>query len=203
MMGLGQPYVRAMNQLESKPTLHHLDVILVSPSRLYFRGESLDKRDRSIELDGNVTLNFQNQWSLTRKGEKLMNSGKVAVPLLILRIGLGIFLILWSIDKLVAPESTARIFQSFYSLEISTSVAYVVGVLELFLSLAILAGLWKTATYGAGLVLHGISTLSSYSQLLSPFGSNHLFIAALPVLAGFIALFLLRQHDTKWTLGSG
>ena len=132
-----------------------------------------------------------------------MNSGKVAVPLLILRIGLGIFLILWSIDKLVAPESTARIFQSFYSLEISTSVAYVVGVLELFLSLAILAGLWKTATYGAGLVLHGISTLSTYSQLLSPFGSNHLFIAALPVLAGFIALFLLRQHDTKWTLGSG
>jgi len=51
------------------------------------------------------------------------------------------------------------------------------------------------------MVLHAISTVSTYSQLLSPFGKNHLFIAAIPVLGAFIALFLMRDDDTLWIVG--
>jgi len=36
---------------------------------------------------------------------------------------------------------------------------------------------------------------------LSPFGKNHLFIAALPVLAAFVALFMLREFDTFCAFG--
>jgi putative oxidoreductase len=50
-------------------------------------------------------------------------------------------------------------------------------------------------------VLHGISTLSSYRQYLDPF-DNLLFFAAWPMLAACVALFLLRDLDTKWTLGA-
>jgi len=123
--------------------------------------------------------------------------------LAILRIGLGVFLLLWSIDKIVAPEATVRIFEHFYKTSISETLAPIVGVAEGVLSLAIVFGVWKTLSYGMGLLVHAISTVSSLPQLMSPFGENHLFIAAIPVLAGFIALFLLRHHDTRWAIGGG
>jgi len=50
-------------------------------------------------------------------------------------------------------------------------------------------------------VMRTNSTLSTYEQLLSPFGKNHLFIAALPVLAAFVALFMLREFDTFCAFG--
>lgn len=130
-----------------------------------------------------------------------MRPRELPAALLVLRVGLGVFLLLWSLDKMVAPEQTAKIFQHFYRTPLPVGVAPVVGALEALLSLAILAGLWKTWTYGAGLALHAISTLSTWRQLASPFGENHLFIAAIPVLAGFVALLLLRREDTLLALG--
>lgn len=130
-----------------------------------------------------------------------MRGRELPVGLLVLRVGLGVFLLLWSIDKMVAPEQTAKIFQVFYKAPLPAGLAPVLGALEAALSLALLAGLWKTWTYGAALVLHAISTLSTWRQLAAPFGENHLFIAAIPLLAAFVALFLLRRHDTLLTLG--
>lgn len=129
-----------------------------------------------------------------------MGRDRLAPALLLLRIGLGVFLLLWSVDKMVAPEQTAKIFQHFYKTPLPVGVAPAVGALEAALSLALLAGLWRTWTYGAALVLHAISTLSTWERLLAPFGENHLFIAALPVLAAFVALFLLRHEDTLLAL---
>lgn len=123
------------------------------------------------------------------------------IALLVLRYGLGLFLLLWGVDKFIDPEGTVKIFQVFYKTTVGTNAAYVFGTLEIILAIAILAGLWRTYTYGLGMVLHGISTVSSWRQML-PFTDayNHLFLAGLPVLAGFIALFLMRRKDTKWTL---
>lgn len=131
-----------------------------------------------------------------------MNSRQLAVALLILRIALVVFLLLFGIDKLVATETAVRVFVHYYGLSISTPLTHAAGVLEILLSLAMLAGFWKTITYGLGLLLHAISTLVTYEQLLSPFGENHLFIAGIPVLAAFIALFLLRRQDTLLSLSA-
>jgi len=133
-----------------------------------------------------------------QKGETMRP--KEQVGLFILRVSLGLFLLLWSLDKLVVPEGTVRIFSAFYHLAISPTLAYVIGAVETVLSLLIIAGAWKRYTYAAGLVLHAISTLSTWKQLLSPFGQNHLFIAAIPVLAAFILLYLLREEDTLWAV---
>lgn len=129
-----------------------------------------------------------------------MTNQKLSQALFILRLGLAVFLLLWGIDKLMAPEGTVKIFRGFYFMNIGAGLAYLAGVFEILLSLAMLAGLWKSFTYGTATVIHGISTISSYQRLLDPFGPNHLFIASLPVLAAFIALFLLRDEDHLWTL---
>ncbi len=126
------------------------------------------------------------------------------IGLLILRLGLGSFLLLFGIDKLVAPHVAAAIFVDFYGFgTVSATLVYSAGLLEIALSLAILAGIWKTLSYGLGLALHAVSTLVTYRELLSPFGENHMYLAAVPVLAGFVTLFLLRRQDVLWSLGAG
>ena len=122
--------------------------------------------------------------------------------LLLLRLSLGGFLLLWGIDKLVSPETTVKIFGMFYMIPIDLGIAYAVGIAEVLLALAIMIGLYKKWTYGLGMILHGISTISTYKQLAMPFGKNHLFIAALPVLAAFIVLYLLRDKDTYLTVSA-
>jgi len=131
-----------------------------------------------------------------------MSSTELPVALFILRLGLGAFLLLFGIDKLIAPATTVEVFAQFYGLIVSDGMVYATGVLEILLGLAFLAGLWKKLSYGLGLLLHAVSTLATYHELLSPFGANHLFLAAIPVLAAFIALFLLRHHDTLWSSSS-
>src|SRR3990172_229521 len=130
-----------------------------------------------------------------------MGNSELPVALFILRLGLGAFLLLFGIDKLVAPATTVEVFAQFYGLIVSHGMVYGAGVLETLLGLAFLAGLWKTLSYGLGLLLHAVSTLATYQEMFAPFGANHLFLAALPVLAAFIALFLLRRHDTLWSAG--
>jgi uncharacterized membrane protein YphA (DoxX/SURF4 family) len=130
-----------------------------------------------------------------------MSNSELPVALFILRLGLGAFLLLFGIDKLIAPETTVEVFAQFYGLAVSHGMAYGAGALEILLGLAFLAGMWKTLSYGLGLLLHAVSTLATYHELLTPFGANHLFLAALPVLAAFLALFLLRRHDTLWSAG--
>ena len=130
-----------------------------------------------------------------------MSNRELPVALFILRLGLGVFLLLFGIDKLIVPETTVDVFAQFYGLVISHGMVYGAGALEILLGLAFLAGLWKTLTYGLALLLHAVSTLATYQELLAPFGANHLFLAAIPVLAAFLALFLLRRHDRLWSVG--
>ena len=118
----------------------------------------------------------------------------------ILRFGLGLFLLLWGFDKIFSPESTVKIFEMFYFTGITVNSAYIIGALEIVLSIAILVGFQKKYSYGLGLLLHGVSTLSTLPQLISPFGKNHLFIAGLPVLAGFVALYMFRDRDKLWSV---
>jgi hypothetical protein len=124
---------------------------------------------------------------------------KEQAALFLLRVGLGFFLLLWSLDKFAEPETAVKIFQVFYKIPISARAAHVIGGIEGFISLLIIAGAWRSYTYAVGLALHGISTVASWRQLTTPFSQgHHLFIAAIPVLTGFIALYMMRDRDTLW-----
>lgn len=118
-----------------------------------------------------------------------------------LRLGLGAFLLMSSVDKFISPTSALSSFAQLFNLTLSPSLIMVIGACELVLSLLIIFGFYKTVTYGLGLILHVVTTATSYQKILSPFGENHLVIASIPILFAFIVLFLLRDFDTLWTLG--
>lgn len=131
----------------------------------------------------------------------MQRNAKLLRGLFLLRIGLGIFLLLWGFDKIIAPEIAIKIFAHFYYMKLGVSAVMLIGAVEIVLSLLMILGFYKTLTYGLGLAVHAASTLSSFRELLSPFGDNHRYIAAIPILFAFITLFLLRDLDTMWTLG--
>jgi putative oxidoreductase len=122
---------------------------------------------------------------------------KLQVSLLALRVTVALVMVMWTIDKLLRPDHAASVFQNFYLIGgMSHAIIYLVGVLELMLIIAFLVGFFRRFTYGAIFILHGISTLSSYKQYLSPFEGPHLlFFAAWPMLAACLALYLLRDDD--------
>ena len=121
---------------------------------------------------------------------------RLALPLLFLRLTVGLFFLQWSVEKIVKPETTAKIFDHFYGLDLSLSLAQTLGVLETVVALAIIAGFKRRFTYGAAFVMHLGSTLSSWQQLIHPYGSgNHLFAAAVPLLAALWLLFRMADYD--------
>lgn len=122
--------------------------------------------------------------------------------LLALRLGVFIVMIMWTIDKLVRPEHAAGVFANFYQIGgLGSGVFYAIGGAELVLVLLFVVGAFKFWTYGLVTILHAVSTLSSFPQYLHPFQeANLLFFAAWPMLAACIALFMLRDEDTLWTV---
>lgn len=127
---------------------------------------------------------------------------RLTVSLFALRLGVFVVMLMWTLDKFFNPGHSAAVFENFYGLaDFGGALLATLGALELLLILAFLAGLWKRWTYGAVMVLHGISTLSSYAQYLAPW-DNLLFFAAWPMLAACLALYLLRDQDTLLTVGA-
>jgi hypothetical protein len=128
---------------------------------------------------------------------------KLQVSLLLLRLTVFLVMFMWTIDKFLNPGHAARVYEKFYYIAGMESVTmYAIGAIEMVVLLLFLAGYKKTYTYGAVLILHAVSTLSSFNQYLEPFaGPNLLFFAAWPMLAACFALFLLRDQDRMLSAG--
>ena len=121
---------------------------------------------------------------------------------LILRVSVALFLLPWIIEKFTDPETTAKIFKAFYFVEdLPLAGSYAVGAIWLALWLAFIAGFKKRISYGLVMLLHGIGTVTTWFKLLPWMESyNHLFLAAIPTMGAMIALYMLRDHDTIFTL---
>ncbi len=128
---------------------------------------------------------------------------RIPAALLILRFFLAIFLLQWSIEKLVLPDAAERIARNFYGVALPVQASYALGVAELVLSLALLLGVYRTIAYGLSLLVHTVTLVVSWRQMLDPWGlakvGNHLWISTWPTWGGFAALFLMREWDT-WTI---
>lgn len=130
-----------------------------------------------------------------------MPNNRLAFSLFLLRLGVGIVMIAWSIDKIMNPDHAAKVFSHFYLISGLGSMTFkILGGLQLAVILTFIAGIAKTWSYGAVLIIHCISTLASWQQYLD---GNLLFFAAWPMLAACAALFILREEDRMLTLGSG
>lgn len=136
----------------------------------------------------------------------MTQQSRIEWSLFLLRLGVFIVMIMWTLDKFIAPGHAVVVFEKFYFLKgMGGTIMTVIGIVELVIVLAFLAGLYKKWTYGIVMVIHAISTLSAWHIYLNPWPAqpapNLLFFAAWPMLAACVALFLLRDLDNKFTLG--
>jgi len=121
---------------------------------------------------------------------------RLPLALVILRITVGVFFLLWALEKFVMPEVNASIWESFYLISIPVNLSYVIGTINGVMSLALIAGFLRRFTYAYWTVFHSISVLSSWKYLISPFGGpNHLFLAGVPIVSAMVVLYLLRDWD--------
>lgn len=126
---------------------------------------------------------------------------RLQIALLLLRLGVFIVMLAWTLDKFINPAHAAGVFERFYFISgIGAMIMTVIAISELLIVLAFVLGLWKFYTYGFVLVVHGVSTLSSWKQYTVDI--NLLFFAAWPMLAACAALFLLRDLDTLCTINT-
>ena len=129
-----------------------------------------------------------------------MDKARIATSLLALRLGVFIVMFMWTMDKFVNPQHSSAIYERFYGVSGLGETAFLaIGVAQLLLVLGFVTGFAKRYTYGGILILHGLSTLSSWQQYLDPF-KHLLFFAAWPMFAACFALYYLRDMDTLWTL---
>ena len=133
-----------------------------------------------------------------------MNEEKrLQAVMLFMRITVFAVMLVWTLDKVLRPDHAATVYAKFYFLGgIGTTVMYAIGVIELVILAGFIAGIAKRFTYGAVLLFHAVSTLSSYEQYLQPFkGGNIMFYAAWPMLGACTALYALRHRDTFLSFG--
>ncbi len=131
------------------------------------------------------------------------NSDRVPLALFLLRLSVFLVMFMWTIDKFVRPEHAASVYEHFYFLgSVAKPIIISLGIAELLLLVGFLLGIAKRFTYGAVLLLHAVSTLSSFRQYFAPFEKvNLLFFAAWPMLAACFVLYYLRERDTRWQVG--
>jgi len=127
---------------------------------------------------------------------------RLPLSLFLLRVGVFVVMLMWTLDKFLHPEHSTSVYEHFYFLPgLGSSLFYLIGAVELALIIGFLVGFKKRFTYAAILTLHAVSTVSSYRQYLTPFQSGHLlFFAAWPMLAACFALYYLRDADTRWVV---
>ena len=126
---------------------------------------------------------------------------KLQLSLLLLRLSIGLVMMVWAFDKILNPSHGAAVFEGFYGMAgVGETLVQGIGVAQALLVLAFVLGIARTWTYGAILLMHGATTLVSWSAYLQPL-KNILFFAAWPMLAALITLFLLRGEDRMWSIG--
>lgn len=126
---------------------------------------------------------------------------RLQISLLGLRIGVFVVFMAWTLDKIVNFKHNSGMIKHYYNVDVSETFLLVLGVAELILLLAFLAGKYKTLTYGVVLFAHTVTTLVSGKRLFPPYEIHQLlYFGALPMLAACLALFLLRERDTMMTI---
>jgi hypothetical protein len=127
----------------------------------------------------------------------LNDRNRVGVALLVLRVTVFVVMLIWTIDKFVRPDHAASVYEHFYFLRgVGPAIIYSIGIAELVLLIGFVIGFAPRLTYGLVLLLHAVSTFSTFRQYLHPFeGPN---ISLLRRLADarrlFYALLLARSR---------
>lgn len=123
---------------------------------------------------------------------------KLEVSLLIMRLTFAAFILVWAVDKVIVPEHAKKVFANYYFTDLPAEPFIIIGIVQIIFIGGFAIGFMRLWTYGAMLLMHGVSTLSTFGKLAEPWDAGPrglLFWAAVPTLGAIIALFVLRDRD--------
>lgn len=131
-----------------------------------------------------------------------LDERKIKRSLFALRLGVFIVMLVWTLDKFIAPEHTIKIFSKYYMIGgLSEFLAYGVGFAQLVVILLFAFGIFKRFSYGVVFFIHGVSTITTWQKYINPWENGTLlFFAAIPMLAACYALYTLREEDTLFNI---
>ena len=92
-----------------------------------------------------------------------------ALAVLLLRLGLGWFLLVWGVTKFLAPGHYVKLYAYFHGFDLAASLPYYMGAGQTVVAVAIILGLWRRASYAAGLLIHTITVAVVIGELVTPF----------------------------------
>ena len=133
-----------------------------------------------------------------------MKLNRLEISLLALRLGVFYVMFVWALDKFLNPAHTNGVWGRFYKIDnIDEMMSYGLGAVQMVVLFAFVTGIFKRFSYGAVLLMHAVSTLSTWKYLVNPYVDEPkamLFMAAVPMLAACFTLFLMRSSDRFLTL---
>lgn len=106
-----------------------------------------------------------------------------------------------ALTMLLLPDAHANFFSTLFDLEFRASFAMLLGGLGLALSLLFLLGLAKTYTYGFLSVGSLTLLLLSISLNVHDQSDYQSILNLVPIVFSSLALFIMRDFDTKLILG--
>lgn len=124
-----------------------------------------------------------------------------AKSLLLLRVSLGLFLVIWGIDKLANVEHGLDVSDHFFFGAFSHRLllqAY--GVAEIAVGALIMLGLGHRVTYPVLLAITGMTLLGVWKSIVDPWGwwlegGNAIFFPSLIIFAASLVLWAFRDED--------
>ncbi|NNE37815.1 MAG: hypothetical protein HKN08_05870 [Gammaproteobacteria bacterium] len=129
---------------------------------------------------------------------------RLELSLFLLRLGVFIVMLVWTLDKIFNPDHAIGIFEELYFIRgLENSVMIIIGVIELIIILAFLAGFCKRITYGFIILIHTISAIAPWEKYTVELGATYsmLYFADWSMLAAGVTLYVLRDLDVKFTIG--
>ncbi|MEX2031571.1 MAG: DoxX family protein [Dehalococcoidia bacterium] len=115
----------------------------------------------------------------------------------LLRVAMGLFLLMWGVDKLVAVDGAQQIFERFYLLSAGPTIVRIAGVAEILVALLLMAGMLRRPVAWVVLVANAVSAIASWRQIVDPWGvlgltrgGTHLFLASIIILAVSVVLVI-------------
>ncbi|PWE33668.1 hypothetical protein DDZ14_03080 [Maritimibacter sp. 55A14] len=128
--------------------------------------------------------------------------GLDGMALLVLRLGLGWFIFVWAVNKVLTPGQYQQLVRHFDGVEIATWQVIAVAAVQIALCLAVFVGIGRVFSYSALMLMHLFTIMRRWEQFLDPFEINdngfpvnRNVVIDLAVLAGMIALILMIRRD--------
>jgi len=122
--------------------------------------------------------------------------------LVFLRISVGLLILLWGIDKVVAVDHAVAVSDRFYlGLFSSPMLLQVWGVFQTAVGVLMILGLSRRWVYPAVVAMNGVSLLGVWRSILDPWGwvlegTNVLFFPSLTVMAASLLVWAFMDEDT-------